>query len=168
MRKLGAPLVAGGFIGAHETKSGEEQVVKIKRRHLAFFVFVGFVDFGDFFLVGVVNLGGVFGGVVAVVFGAADGVFDVFGFQSFSVEIISFHEALNQGELVLDVVNDEISREFQGGARSAEDFYADTVESAHERHERVGCGGVLVELGVEEKPEARTHFIGGFIGESDG
>ncbi len=128
-----------------------------------------------------------------LVFGAGNGALDQLGLEFAGVgEVVFLDEALDEGDLVVHVVDDEVARDAEGRAVLAQDAHRDAVESAHEGHEvarrvgdvgqRVGASGAGLRVdasgagrrahvggaGLQEAPEPLAHFAGGFVRESDG
>ena len=158
---LDALVVAGGDVrlGVEEVQGAAEEVVEVQGGVALEGVLVAGEGAGDDFLdvVAAVGLEGV--DAEAFVLGAGDGAEQAPGGVGLGVDGEVLEDALDDGDLVVVVVDDEAAGDADGFAVAAQDADAEGVEGAEE--EALGVVG-------EERFDAVTHLAGGFVGEGDG
>ena len=163
---VAALVAAADFLGDVEQADGfEEQVVEVESVVFAQLGAVGLKDVGDALGVGVFGAEVVLLGIDHVVFGPGDAAEDGARGELFGVEAHALHHLLDDGLLVVFVVDGEGAGEAffphaQGLDVAAQDADAEGVEGGDEGF---GEGGV-----ADEAVDALGHFRGGLVGEGDG
>ena len=159
-------LVAGGDgrLRGEEFERAAEQVVEVDGGVVVQGRLVVLEAAGDDLLEVVAGVGADGRGAEALVLGARDGAQDAAGGVGAGVDAELDERALDDGQLVGVVVDDEAAGHADGLAVAAQDLGADGVEGAQRhaaRAEVVGAAG-------QQRLDAGAHLAGGLVGEGDG
>ena len=163
---LEALLVArgDGRLRREQFERAAEQVVEVDGGVVVQGRLVVLEGAGDDLLEVVAGVGADGRGAEALVLGARDGAQDAAGGVGAGVDAELDERALDDGQLVGVVVDDEAAGHADGLAVAAQDLGADGVEGAQRhaaRAEVVGAAG-------QQRLDAGAHLAGGLIGEGDG